>query len=440
MRHLPARRHFLGGLGVAVMLPHFESLRMARAQTPARKQRLITIFLPDGVLMEEWIPSKVGADFDLPPHFAPLASFRKKLLILSGLSNFPGKPDNGTGDHACGTAAAFTASPPRRGDGALIKNGISVDQAAAAVLKQNTRIASLQLGLEDGATSGDCEFGFSCVYENCISWASDTQALPKTVSPSTVFDQIFAGFDPNATAATKAQRLARKSSVLDYVRGEASSLSAKLGPSDRAKLDQLLSGVRDLEKQIQTETMGAAPNACASMPRPAATMDQPTRARLMNGLIATAFQCDVTRVVSHMLGHAFPSRAYAFIGVNAKHHDASHYGDDLGKEDYRKIVNYNLGLVADLLARLEAIPEDSGTALDNTMVVLTSDCGESRGHDHSNLPVLVAGGAGRFRMGRHVAYQNGQTLSSLYLSVLRAFGATAASFGADGRAPLSDLE
>jgi hypothetical protein len=437
-----ARRSFLGGLGVAVALPSFDSLRPDRAfaQAPAaRRKRILTIFLPDGVLMDEWVPQQIGAGFELPPNLAPLAGLERKLLLLSGLSNLPGKPDDGTGDHACGTAAAFTASAPRRGDGALIRNGVSIDQAAAAVLRQNTRIASLQLGLEDGATSGDCEFGFSCVYENCISWASDTQALPKTTSPEQVFDQLFAGFDPEATLQARAERRARKTSVLDYVRGESMALSSKLGKSDRAKLDQVLTGLRDLEKKIQLDAAGPT-SACERVPRPPAIVDVPTRARLMNALIEIAFRCDITRVVSHMLGHAFPSRGYSFIGVNAKHHDASHYADEEGKAGYRKIILWHMGMVAELLGKLDAIPDGPGTTvLDNTMVLLTSDCGEARWHDHNDLPMLVAGGAGAFQMGRHLAYQPPHTVGSLYVSVLRALGVSASSFGASGKAPLPAL-
>ena len=446
----PSRRLFLGGAGVAVSLPAFESLRIggrpAFAQgAGGRKQRILTIFLADGALMDEWTPKQTGANFELPPHLTPLAKVKSKIMVVSGLSNLPGKPDNGTGDHACGTAAAFTCAVPQRGDGPKIKNGVSVDQAAAETLRQNTRISSLQLGLEDGATSGDCEFGFSCVYENCISWANEKQALPKTVSPGQAFDQVFAGFDPTASAKVKADRLARKASVLDYVRGEATSLSAKLGATDRAKLDQMLSAVRDLEKQIQSDsTMGAnpAPAACASpgmRPVGGVGIDLPTRAMMMNGLITTAFQCDVTRVVSHMLGHAYPSRPYSFLGVNAKHHDVSHYFDDAAKDEYRRIVAWNMGVVADLLNRLDAIPDgDGATVLDNTMVILTSDCGESRTHDHTHLPMLLAGGAGVFKMGRHVAAP-GKTVSSLFISVLNALGVPATTFGADGKAPLSGL-
>jgi hypothetical protein len=435
------RRLMLGGLGVAVSLPAFESLggRRARAQA-MRRQRMLAIFLPNGALMEEWIPSATGADFPLPPLLAPMASFKNKLMLLSGLTNLPGKPDNGTGDHACGTGAAFTAAVPRRGDGALIKNGISVDQAAAARLKQDTRVASLQLGLEDGATSGDCEFGFSCVYENAISWASEKQALPKTTSPATVFDQMFDGFDPNASAEARAARRARKTSVLDYVRGETMALQARLGRSDRAKLDQVLTGVRDLEKQIQRDAAGPA-SACPMPARPPEEASDPTMlSRLMNGLITLAFQCDITRVVSHMLGHAFPSRAYSFIGVNQKHHDASHYFDDLAKQDYRRIILWHMGVVADLLRRLDAISEGpEGTLLDNTLMVLTSDCGESRGHDHTDMPVLLAGGGGAIEMGRHLAYGGQQTVGNLYISVLRALGVAATTFGADGKSPLPGL-
>jgi hypothetical protein len=439
------RRFFLGGLAVAVSLPPFESLlgKQARAQGPQppdRRQRMLTFFLPDGALMDEWIPTATtpGGGLALPPLLAPMAGLEKKLLVVSGLSNLPGKPDDGTGDHACGTAAAFTAAAPRRGDGALIKNGVSVDQAALGVLRKNTRIASLQIGLEDGATSGDCEFGFSCVYENCISWASDTQALPKSTSPAGVFDQLFAGFDPAASAQARAERRARRTSVLDYVRGETTALSSKLARSDRAKLDQVLTGVRELEKQVQHDATGGAP-VCEGATRPPPPVDVPMRAQLMNRLVELAFRCDVTRVVSHMLGHAFPSRAYSFIGVNAKHHDASHYFDEAAKDGYRKIILWHMGMVADLLRRLDAIPDGAGSVLDNTMVILTSDCGEARGHDHNDLPMLLAGGAGVLRMGRHLAFPSSQTVGNLYLSILRALGVPANGFGVDGKASLPGL-
>jgi hypothetical protein len=439
-----ARRAFFGGLGATIALPFFESLldrKSALAQAPpgpARKQRFLTIFLPDGVLMEEWVPAQTGPTFTLPPLLAPLAKFQNKLLVLSQLANIAGKPDNGTGDHACGTGACFTAMPPFRGDGAAIKNGISVDQAAANLLKQSTRIGSLQLGLEDGATSGDCEFGFSCLYENAISWASDRQGLPKTTSPTTVFNQIFAGQDANAQV--RAEQLARKKSILDYLKQEAALLNGKLGTSDRAKLDQFLTSIRDLETQIVNS--GTPMSACTTIPKPPAdsTLDLPTRSRLMNDLIAAAFQCDATRVVSHMLGHAFPSRAYSFMGVNAKHHDLSHYADDSGKNDYRKVILWNMNQVADLLGKLDAIADGPGqTILDNTMVLLTSDCGESRNHDHTHIPVLVAGGAGVFKMGRHLAYPKNTPIANLFVSMLNAVGVQSTTFGSDGKAPLANL-
>jgi hypothetical protein len=431
-----SRRRFLGGAAVAISLPPFESLlEKAYAQAGTRRQRLLTIFVPNGSVMADWVPAATGTGFTLSAMMTPFAKVKSKLLVLSNVANLPGEP-GGNGDHAGGTGAAFTAVTPARADGAGIRCGISLDQVAANVLKAHTRTPSLQLGVQDGRNNGACEFQFSCVYENTISWADERHPLTQSTNPAAVFETLFAGLDPAVSAEARAMRQARRKSILDFVRTETAALIPRLGASDRPKLDELVTGIRDLERRIEVSPPVAG--ACGPPARPPQMVtDIPTRSRLMNELIATAFKCDATRVISHMIAPSFPGRSYAFMGVATDHHGCSHFSkpDDLDK--YRKIQLWHLAQVADLLERLDAIPEESGTVLDNTFVIQTSDCGESRNHDHRHLPVLVAGGGGVFKMGRHLALPPRTPIANLFLSVLNGLGIPATTFGQDGTAPLT---
>jgi hypothetical protein len=430
-----SRRRFLGGAAVAIALPPFESLlgKTAQAQ-PDLRRRLVTVFLPVGMLMEEWTPSTTGP-LQLSGLAAGLEKMKSKILILSHLANLSGK--NRPGDHAAGTGAVFNCVRAAKGDGDAIRAGISVDQAAAKQLRAFTPIPSLQLGVIKGRKTGLCEAGYSCVMENTISWADDRTPLPPAQNAVAVFDQLFAGYDPGETAAARAARLAGKRSLLDYVNEESRLLAAKLGRSDRAKLDQLLTGIADIERRLDT----APAAACGSLGRPgeAASADYKANAEIMNALTVTAFQCDLTRVVSNQIAPSYPAISYNHIGVSGGHHSLSHFHSDSDKVNYRKCVQWHVSVLADLLARLDAVPEGSGTLLDHTFVVTSSDVGNPQRHDHAHLPVMVGGGGGVFKMGRHVSYPAETPLANLFISVLNGLGVQATSFGADGTRPLPDL-
>jgi hypothetical protein len=315
-----------------------------------------------------------------------------------------------------------------------VRAGVSFDQVAAKVLGRLTPVPSLQLGVIPGRRTGVCEAGYSCVMESTISWADDRTPLPPVQNAAAVFDRMFQGFDPGASDAVRAARRARRKGLLDYVREETRLLILRLGRADAVKLDQLLSGIADLDRQLQSNSP-----ICGAQVRPAEGLDPNANARVMSQLVATAFQCDLTRVISNQIAPSYPAIPYGHMGVSGGHHSISHFPGPNDHDLYRRIQLWHMGIVADLLQRLDAVPEGGGTLLDHTFVVQTSDVGSPNGHDHSHLPVLVGGGGGVFKMGRHLEFPAETPIANLFISVLGGLGVPATTFGADGTGPLPNL-
>jgi hypothetical protein len=430
-----SRRAFLGGAGALLALPFLDSIggEGARADdTPPR--RLLTFYVPNGIHMSAWTPQKQGAGFDLPPILAPLAKVQSKLLVLTGLANKPAIPDV-VGDHAAGTGSFLTARHVVKTEGPNIKNGISMDQAAAAALGQSSRIASLQLGIDGGSSVGDCDSGYSCAYARNISWASETQPLPKTVNPQVVWDLLFGGYDPLATAEEKARRELYKKSLLDYVSADAKALRARVGKSDAQKLDEYLTGVSELEKRIAGMGSGFL---CGVPARPSDNLDYPSQVTAMNELMALAFQCDITRVITFMLGNAGSGRSYEFIGIKGGHHELSHHQDlPENLAALQAIDTWEVQQLAALLEKLDSMPEGNGTVLDNCAVLFSSEIEDGNSHSHYNLPVLVAGGlGGALKSGRHLVFTEDEPIANLFISLLEGAGVPTPTFGDDGTGPL----
>jgi hypothetical protein len=432
------RRAFLGGAGVALGLPIFESLlgkRVRAADTTPR--RLLAFYVPDGIHMAAYRPAGTGTSFELTPILAPLVNVRSKVNVLSGLKNDPARPD-GPGDHASGTGAFLTVAHPKKTQGADIENGISMDQVAANAIGQLTRIPSLQLGIDAGSGVGDCDSGYSCAYARNISWASATQPLPKLTSPALVFDQLFGGFDPAATAEEKAKRMAYRTSILDYVREDAKRLGGKLGSTDRAKLDQYLTGVSELEVKLAKETVGPA---CDPIDRPGDPIDLEAHVGIMSDLMALAFQCDATRVITFMLANAGSNRSYEFLGVSGGHHEISHHQDLQSNFDKLTVINtWEVKMLAGLLERLDALQDvDGATVLDNSLVFFSSEISDGNWHNHNDMPVLLAGsGAGAIATGRHLVFPDEPSVAKLFVSMLQATGVEIDAFG-DATGPLAGL-
>jgi hypothetical protein len=435
------RRAFLGGAAATIALPWLDAMapaarHLARAadRPDDRPKRLLCYYLPNGIHMPAWTPATVGPDYDLPPILAPLANVRAKVNVISGLANWAASVPV-AGDHARGTGAFLTCVTPEKSVGGDVVNGRSVDQAFAAQLGHLTPFPSLQVATSGGVSVGTCDSGYPCAYSRNISWAGPSTPLPKIISPRLLFDRLFAGADPTATAEDRDRRRRLRKSVLDHGAADATRLQTRLGASDRHKLAEYLQSVRELETRI--DALAAAP-FCAVPDRPADGLGFPDLVRAMQDLMVLAFRCDHTRVITFMLGDGGSSRSYPFLGIPGAHHNISHHGNNpQNLADLETIGIWELQQFAALLEALDAIDEPGGTALDNSLVYLSSEIGDGDRHNHDNLPVLLAGRAGgQVESGRHLVYPDGDPMADLFLSILRWAGDDAPTFGQDGTRPL----
>lgn len=434
-----SRRAFLGGASATLALPFLESVLprgLARAQA-APPARFLGYYFPCGIRMEHWTPKNQGTGYDLPVILAPLMPIQSKVSVLSGLANKPAKPD-GPGDHASGTGAFLTCAHPYKTEGADIKNGISLDQRLAEALGGDTSLRSLQLGMDGGSSAGGCDSGYSCAYARNVSWSGPATPMPKQVDPAIVFDRLFAGFDPAATREQVERRLRQNKSLLDFMLDDASALDAKLGTSDRKKLDEYMTGVRELELRMATAAEGPT---CEPGERPKTDLAYPDKVKVMSDLMVLAFQCDLTRFTTFMLGNAGSNRTYDFIGVTGAHHELSHHAKDPGKLDaLTKIDTWEVEQFVYLLQRLDAIDEGGSTLLDHTVVFFSSEIEDGDSHAHVNMPILLAGGGALSLMpGRHLVHANQPSVGRLFVSILQTFGLSDARFGDDGESPLAGL-
>ena len=428
------RRRFLAGAAVTIGLPWLESLAgggRASAATPSRPLRFITWHVPNGVYGSNWFPTTVGADYALSPSLTPLASLKSKLLVFSGVQNNDASVVFGS--HGLGVSGMLTCVLGTKPD---VKVGLSVEQAYAQSLGTATRIPSLQLGIDNRMYS---DIGNPAIYNGCISWANPTQPLQPTVQPAVVFDAIFQGQQADADAADKAKRQALGTSVLDHGLAEATSLRAKLGTTDQAKLDEYLTGVRAVETQIQA-TATAATCSPGTLARPAdmAVLDGPTQAKLTSDLMVLAMQCDATRVISFMLGNGGSScfQSFPWLNISGDHHGLAHAqaGPQLSAID-----QWEVSELAYFCGKLDAIDEGGSTMLDNSLVFLSSEIANGQLHNQDNKPILLLGSAGGvIKTGSYVKYNN-DPQANLFISLLNALGVPATTFGTAGKAPLTGL-
>jgi hypothetical protein len=434
-----SRRTVLRGVGTALALPLLEAMvpLSALAQSggaAARTKRLAFLFVPNGINMADWTPTTTGTNYELKYITEPLAPFRNKLNILSGLTQANAFAlGDGGGDHARSASAWLTGCHPRKTSGADIKVGISTDQLAAQKIGDLTRFPSLEIGCERGGLAGDCDSGYSCAYSNSISWRGESTPVAKETDPRLVFERLFGAGEAEDQAESRELRASYNKSILDFVIDDAKSLSRKLGAHDQAKLDEYFTGVREIERRLEWVAKQRQ-DKDSTLPVPAAVnapQDYAEHIRLMGDMMVLAFQGDLTRISTFMFANEGSNRPYKLIGVNDGHHDMSHHGRDPEKLDkVKKINRFHVEQLAYILKRMDSIKEGNGTLLDNTMLVYGAGICDGDRHNHDDLPILVAGsGAGTIKTGRHIAYQNGTPMTNLSLSLLDRIGVPAETLG-----------
>lgn len=430
-----SRRAVLRGVGTAVSLPFLDAMLprsvAAAAAVPAKApRRLAFIYVPNGAIMPDWKPATEGTGFELPSILKPLEAYRDDLLVLSELTCDKARANgDGAGDHARASSAFLTGTQARKTAGANFRCGVSADQAAAMRIGDLTRLPSLEMGIERYRGAGNCDSGYSCVYEHTLSWRSPTSPLPVEVDPRLVFERLFADSanDPNRL---KKNRL--RTSVLDAVLDDARGLNRSLGGADRQKMDQYLTCVRELELRIaRAESLPPVkPPPGAKRPQ-SVPAELPEHFKLMCDLMVLAFQADVTRVATCMFGREGSSLRYTMVGVNEGHHELTHHRNDPDKIDrVRRINTWHIEQYAYLIGKLKSVREGDGTLLDNCMIAYGSGNADGNRHTHHDLPILLAGrGGGSITPGRHIAYPGETPVNNLWLALLDRMGAHTEKLG-----------
>jgi hypothetical protein len=406
-----------------------DAMRPAFAAEAADPLRLAFTYVPNGIVPGDWTPVGEGRDFQTSRILKPLAPWRENLLVVSGLAHKNGNAlGDGPGDHARAGASFLTGVHPRKTAGADIKNGVSVDQIAARAIGEKTRLLSLELGCEESRTVGNCDSGYSCAYTNSISWRGDTTPNPPETNPRMAFERLFGADEITLDADAQARRTRDRRSVLDFVAGRTRSVVRDLGPSDRRKLDEYLTGVREIERQIErAETDPRKVDAPFEKPAgiPAEFADY---VKLMFDLQVAALQADLTRVVTFMMGREGSLQSYPEIGVPDSHHPLTHHrGQADLVERVTKINVFHVELFAHLVGRLAATKDGDKPLLDRVAVVYGSGLADGDRHTHEDLPVVVVGGG--VGSGRHLVCPPETPMTNLYLTLLERMGLEMESLG-----------
>ena len=437
------RRTFLRGMGAALALPLLDAMTPAltalRRTAAAPPLRLGFVFVPNGLILRDFLPRTAGRGFDLPRILAPLAPYREQLTVVSGLANAAGDAlDASSGPHSRGSGCWLSGMRARRTEGADIEAGKTIDQYAADALGRETPLASLQLALEPNFMTGNCEGGYSCAYINTLSWRTATLPLPMETNPRAVFERLFG--EPGGADARRAQRRIDRS-ILDGVSEDLARLRAELAPGDRRTVSEYLDAVRDVEHRIQqTERRAAeAPELEEQAPLGIPPVFE-DHAHLMFDLLLLAYRADVTRVATFQIARELSHRAYAELGVPEAHHDISHHGNLADAVEKNTRINvFHMQLFARFVERLHATPDGDGSLLDHVVVLYGAAFGDGNLHVPHNLPVALLGsGGGRLRAGRHVRAQFDTPLMNLGLSLLDKAGARVDRVG-DSTGRLADV-
>lgn len=432
------RRTFLRGMGASIALPLLDGMTPAFANAAeqfAAPRRLATVFVPNGMWpMAKWTPQEVGAGFTLSPTLEPMAPYRERMLVLSGLAHKEAMPAAGdpTGEHMRATTTFLTGVRPKQ-IGGEAQAGISVDQIAAQRLGKQTQLASLEVALTaNHDLVGVCENNLSCLFINTLSWRTPTTPLPMANNPRIVFERLFGDVD-STNRQEQLARMRQQRSILDGLAQRASQFMNKTSARDRAKLDEYLEAIRDIERRIEIAE-AQADRDVPMLERPSGVpADFEEYFKLMVDLQVIAYQSDLTRVLTFVMAREGPTggRAYPQIGIPDQHHNLSHHQNDPTKVDKLFRINqYHVKLFTYFLQKLQSVQEGEGTLLDHSAIVYGSSMSNGNGHQHDNLPImLVGGGNGRIKGGRHLRYPDGTPMANLHLSLLDILGIPTETLG-----------
>jgi hypothetical protein len=425
------RRTFLKGLGTTLALPLLDGMIPALTAAENPVKRLSIVYVPNGRIMDRWTPKTLGTDFELPLLLQPFAPFRDRLLVLSGLNlniakAWPGE-EVGVHERPCG--AYLTGVHPKWTDGADIRNGISLDQIIGKEFGKYTQLASLEIGLDSAGIIGACEKGWSCAYVNTLSWRTPTAPIPMETNPRRVFERLF-GDVASTDSAEQRALVRRNNSILDSLREATDDLLRGLGPNDRTKISEYLDSVRDIERRIQVAEQQNS-RELPALERPGgvpATFEE--HARLMYDLQVLAFQADLTRMTTFMVGREKTERPYPEIGIPDAHHPLTHHAGDPEKiEKVVQIEALQSRMFAYYLEKLRSTPDGDGSMLDHLIVTYGSGISEANGHSVLDLPLLLVGGGMGVKGGRHIRYPKDTPLANLQLALLDKLGIPVENFG-----------
>jgi hypothetical protein len=444
------RRTFLRGIGATVALPLLDAMvpaLSALADTPAKPvRRMGFIYMANGVAMNSavnyWKPKGEATRLELSPILSPLAAFRDQTIVVSGLSHAQAEAlGDGNGDHTRGTATWLNGVHPRYTEASDVQAGTTIDQMIARQWERETLLPSLELGIDPNFMAGSCENGYSCVYMNTLAWRTPTTPLPMENNPRVVFERLFGD---GGTPAQRRAQIRRTRSVLDSVIDEATRLQQTLGPADRTRVGDYFDSVREIERRIQKAEQTTVESPLPVLDRPMGIPDNfEDHVKLMYDLQWLAFQADITRIFTFMLGREVNSRTFPEIGVTEPHHGLSHHRDDAKQlEKLAKINTYQTELFASFVRRLQSTPDGDGNLLDHSSILFGAGLSNPNTHSHLDLPIaLVGGGVGQFKGGRHLQCAENTPMTNLLVTLLDKAGVRIEKLGdSTGRLNLiSDL-
>ena len=416
------RRTFLRGVGATLALPLLDA--MVPAMTPLKAtpaapvRRLGFVFIPMGCDISRWTPTGKDTLGDLPPILSPLKALKDHITVVTNTELQNAYPAT----HSSSNAAFLSCAVSKHTESTDYRLGTTVDQIAAKQLGRETQLPSLELAMDMLQTVGQCDNGYACVYQNNLSWSSPTTPLPAEAHPRLVFESLFG---EGGSRADREAALSRRASLLDFVKEDIDRLGRTLGPADRAKVGEYLEAVRDVEKRIQRAAKGVKENPLPDLDRPVGVpASYADHARLMFDLQVLAWQGDITRVITFQLARETSNRTYPEAGVPDPHHPLSHHGNDAAKiAKMAKINQFHVSLFAEFIGKLKATKEGGGTLLDHSVILYGSGMGNPNLHDHTNLPILVAGGAAcGLKGGRHIRFDKAAPLANLHLTLLDKVG------------------